>query len=179
MPLVIVSVVVAHVLCARHRRAAEAIDAQVFAEHPAAVSGLGEHPVSGPLLLPRWEQLVLERPVLVATMAPLPEPDRVHAAAGQRQGQRPRAALVRCVGSLRWFAAFLAEVAPEVLTVAAVGRRHIEDYKPWLALRPGPKVPRLTPNTIAHPPWPASSPKPNLPGMGWACSQCGAGLALA
>jgi hypothetical protein len=50
-----------------------------------------------------------------------------------------------------------------VLTVAAVGRRHIEDYKPWLALRPGPKVPRLTPNTIAHPPWPASSPKPNLP----------------
>jgi len=97
MPLVIVSVVVAHVLCARHRRAAEAIDAQVFAEHPAAVSGLGEHPVCGPLLLPRWEQLVLERPVLVATMAPLPEPDRVHAAAGQRQGQRPRAALVRRV----------------------------------------------------------------------------------
>jgi site-specific recombinase XerD len=51
---------------------------------------------------------------------------------------------------LRCFAAFLAEVAPEVRTVAAVARRHIEDYKPWLALRPGQKRPRLTPNTIAH-----------------------------
>jgi hypothetical protein len=105
MPLVIVSVVVAHVLCARHRRAAEAIDAQVFAEHPAAVSGLGEHPVSGPLLLPRWEQLVLERPVLVATMGRslsqigcTLRPDSVK---GSDLALRWFAALVRCVGSPR------------------------------------------------------------------------------
>jgi site-specific recombinase XerD len=52
--------------------------------------------------------------------------------------------------ALRCFAAFLAETAPETVTVAAVTRRHIEDYKPWLARRPGQKVPRLTPNTIAH-----------------------------
>ena len=51
---------------------------------------------------------------------------------------------------LRCFATFLAERHREIDTVAAVRRDHIEDYKPWLATRPGQKVPRLTPNTIAH-----------------------------
>jgi hypothetical protein len=44
----------------------------------------------------------------------------------------------------------LPDTAPEIVSVAAVTRRHIEDYKPWLAARPGQKVARLTPNTIAH-----------------------------
>ncbi len=53
-------------------------------------------------------------------------------------------------GALRAFATFLIDTAPQVTTVAAVTRRHIEDFKPWLAARPGKKVPRATPNTLAH-----------------------------
>jgi site-specific recombinase XerD len=35
-----------------------------------------------------------------------------------------------------------------VRSIAQVTRRHIEDYKPWLAARPGQNKPRLTPGTI-------------------------------
>jgi site-specific recombinase XerD len=52
--------------------------------------------------------------------------------------------------ALRSFAGFLAQTAPEVTCLAQVTRRHIEDYKPWLAARPGQNKPRLTPATIAH-----------------------------
>jgi site-specific recombinase XerD len=52
--------------------------------------------------------------------------------------------------ALRCFAAFLAEAVPEVTSTAQVTRRHIEDYKPWLARRPGQNKPRLTTATIAH-----------------------------
>ena len=50
--------------------------------------------------------------------------------------------------ALRCFAGFLAETAPEVASTAQVTRRHIEDYKPWLASRPGQNKPQLTPGTI-------------------------------
>jgi site-specific recombinase XerD len=52
--------------------------------------------------------------------------------------------------ALRSFAGFLTEAAPEVFSTAAVTRRHIEDYKPWLAQRPGQNKARLTPATIVH-----------------------------
>jgi site-specific recombinase XerD len=52
--------------------------------------------------------------------------------------------------ALRCFAAFLTEAAPAVSSLAQVTRRHIEDYKPWLAARPGQNKPRLTTATIAH-----------------------------
>ena len=52
--------------------------------------------------------------------------------------------------ALRCFAGFLAEAAPQVTCLSQVTRRHIEDYKPWLAARPGQNKPRLTPATIAH-----------------------------
>ena len=52
--------------------------------------------------------------------------------------------------ALRSFAAFLAQTAPEVTSMTQVSRRHIEDYKPWLADRPGQNKPRLTPATITH-----------------------------
>ena len=52
--------------------------------------------------------------------------------------------------ALRSFAAFLLERAPEVTCVAQVTRRHVEDYKPWLAARPGQNKARVTPATIAH-----------------------------
>jgi integrase len=52
--------------------------------------------------------------------------------------------------ALRSFAGFLTETAPEVLSTAAVTRRHIEDYKPWPAQRPGQNKARLTTATIVH-----------------------------
>jgi site-specific recombinase XerD len=97
--------------------------------------------VSGPLLLPRWDELAVERPVLVGTMRAY----LTQIACTLRPGSVKGSDL-----GLRCFAAFLAERHPDVCTLAAVGRRHIEDYKPWLAARPGQKVARLTPNTIAH-----------------------------
>jgi len=39
--------------------------------------------------------------------------------------------------ALRSFAGFLLEHAPDVTELSQVSRRHIEDYKPWLAARPG------------------------------------------
>ncbi len=52
--------------------------------------------------------------------------------------------------ALRSFAAFLAEAAPEVTSTAQVTRRHIEDYKPWVAARPGQNKTRLTSATLTH-----------------------------
>ena len=52
--------------------------------------------------------------------------------------------------ALRCFAAFLAQAAPAVTSTAQVTRGHIEDYKPWLAARPGQNKPRLTAGTIIH-----------------------------
>jgi hypothetical protein len=52
--------------------------------------------------------------------------------------------------ALRSFAAFLIETAPEVTSTAQVSRRHVEDYKPWLAKRPGQNKARLTTATLAH-----------------------------
>ncbi|MGH3460846.1 MAG: hypothetical protein ACRDP9_05165 [Kribbellaceae bacterium] len=52
--------------------------------------------------------------------------------------------------ALRAFAAFLVETAPEVTSTEQVTRRHIEDYKPWLAKRPGQNKKRVTTATLAH-----------------------------
>ena len=52
--------------------------------------------------------------------------------------------------ALRSFAAFLAEAPSPASSLAQVTRRHVEDFKPWLAARPGQNKPRLTPATIAH-----------------------------
>src|SRR5215204_4170036 len=52
--------------------------------------------------------------------------------------------------ALRCFAAFLIESAPEVTSTAQLTRRHLEDYKPWLAGRPGQQGPALKTATLAH-----------------------------
>jgi site-specific recombinase XerD len=97
--------------------------------------------VTAPLRLPTWADLAKQRPVMVATMRDyLTQIDVT---------LRPRS-VGNADQALRSFAAFLAEAAPDVVTVAAISRRHIEGYKPWLAARPGQKVPRLTASTIAH-----------------------------
>ncbi len=48
--------------------------------------------------------------------------------------------------TLRQFAGWLAEHT-EVTAVADIARSHVEDYKVWLAARPGTKTPTLAKNT--------------------------------
>ena len=52
--------------------------------------------------------------------------------------------------ALRAFAGFLVQAAPEVGSLTQVTRAHIEDYKPWLAARPGQNKARVTNATIVH-----------------------------
>jgi site-specific recombinase XerD len=52
--------------------------------------------------------------------------------------------------ALRCFATFLARAAPTVTSIAQVTRAHIEDYKPWLAARPGQNKAQVTTATLAH-----------------------------
>lgn len=96
--------------------------------------------MSGPLLLPTWEELS-GRPELVATMRRYLE----QIACVLRPGSVNNADQ-----ALRAFAGFLAEAAPEVTSTTQVTRRHIEDYKPWLAKRPGQNKARATTATLAH-----------------------------
>ena len=58
--------------------------------------------------------------------------------------------LARVAAALRSFAAFLAEAPSQVSSLAQITGRHVEDFKPWLAARPGQNKPRLTTATIAH-----------------------------
>jgi site-specific recombinase XerD len=62
---------------------------------------------------------------------------------------RPRS-VVNADMALRCFAGFLADAAPQVSCLSQVTRRHIEDFKPWLAARPGQNKPAVTTATIAH-----------------------------
>src|SRR5664279_2427589 len=97
--------------------------------------------MSGPLLLPTWEQLGATHPQLVDTMGRYLQ----QIACVLRPGSLTGADL-----ALRSFAAFLLETAPEVTAVGQVTRRHVEDYKPWLAKRPGQNKARVTTATLAH-----------------------------
>jgi hypothetical protein len=93
--------------------------------------------------MPDWDELATAVPDMVASMRRY----LTQIACSLRPGSVRGADL-----ALRAFTSFLTEHHPEITTVAAVSRRHIEDYKPWLAARPGQKTPRLTTNTIAHRP---------------------------
>jgi len=96
--------------------------------------------VSGPLLLPTWEQLAV-RPQIVETMRRYL--DQIACIL------RPNS-VKNTDQALRAFAGFLVESAPEVSSTAQVTRRHIEDYKPWLAKRPGQRTTRVSTATLAH-----------------------------
>jgi site-specific recombinase XerD len=97
--------------------------------------------VTGPALLPRWEQLEQAIPAVTVPMRRY----LGQIACVLRPGSVSGADL-----ALRSFAAFLAEAAPATASLAGITRRHIEDFKPWLAGRAGQNKPRLTPATIAH-----------------------------
>jgi site-specific recombinase XerD len=96
---------------------------------------------NGMASLPSWDQLETSVPDIAATM----------------RRYLDQIAFVLRPGSvnntdqaLRAFAGFLAQRAPEVTSTAQVTRRHIEDFKPWLAKRPGQNKARLTNATLAH-----------------------------
>ena len=104
----------------------------------SAPAALGRN---GLATLPTWEELEAAAPQVVETMG------RYLQQIGciLRPGSVNNTAM-----ALRAFAGFLVEAAPEVLSVAAVTRAHIENYKPWLAARPGQNKARVTTATIAH-----------------------------
>ena len=97
--------------------------------------------MTGPALLPRWEQLEEAIPAVTGPMRRY----LTQIACVLRPGSVSGADL-----ALRSFAAFLAGATPPAASLAGITRRHIEDFKPWLATRPGQNKPRLTPATIAH-----------------------------
>jgi site-specific recombinase XerD len=97
--------------------------------------------VTGPALLPDWAQLEEAIPAVTVPMRRYLE----QIACVLRPGSVSGADL-----ALRSFAAFLAETSPRAASLTAVTRRHVEDFKPWLAARPGQNKPRLTTATIAH-----------------------------
>jgi site-specific recombinase XerD len=94
-----------------------------------------------PLLLPVWDDLAAANPDLAAPM---------------RRYLQQLGCILRpgSVGgadlALRSFAAFLAEQAPELRFLSDVRRRHIEDFRVWLAARPGQRTGQITPATLAH-----------------------------
>ena len=97
--------------------------------------------MTGPALLPDWAQLAEVIPGITGPMRRYLE--QVGCVL------RPRS-VENTDQALRCFAAFLAEASPGTASLAGISRRHVEDYKPWLAARPGQNKPRLTTATIAH-----------------------------
>ncbi|MEN3615422.1 phage integrase SAM-like domain-containing protein [Plantactinospora sp. ZYX-F-223] len=52
--------------------------------------------------------------------------------------------------ALRGLAAFLAEQTPDITGVADINRRHLENFRLWLAARSDHRTARITPATLAH-----------------------------
>ena len=52
--------------------------------------------------------------------------------------------------ALRFFAGRVTANDPSCVTVGQIERRHVEDYKRWLAARPGQKAATVSPTTIRH-----------------------------
>ena len=96
--------------------------------------------MTGPALLPGWEQLGQVIPQVTGPMRRYLE----QVACVLRPGS-----VSNTDQALRSFAAFLAQTSPAT-PLAQVTRRHVEAFKPWLAARPGQNKPRLTTATIAH-----------------------------
>jgi len=96
--------------------------------------------VTGPALLPDWPQLAEVIPQITIPMRRYLEQVACVLRPGSVSGADQ---------ALRLFAAFLAETSPAT-PLNQVTRRHAEDFKPWLAARPGQNKPRLAPATIAH-----------------------------
>jgi site-specific recombinase XerD len=91
--------------------------------------------------MPGWDELTGARPELVAPMRRyLEQIDCILRPGSVRNTDQ----------ALRSFVGFLLQHAPDVTELTQVTRRHIENYKPWLAARPGQNKPRASTATLAH-----------------------------
>ena len=88
-----------------------------------------------------WDELTARAPTMTATMASYLDQLEVSA----------RPATVSAVDlALRLFAHRVTMADPACVTVAAIGRTHIEDFKCWQAARPGRGGKPLSTTTIRH-----------------------------
>ncbi len=90
--------------------------------------------------LPPWDQLAADRPQMVATMRRYVE----QIGCVLRPGSVTNTDL-----ALRCFTEYLTASCPEVTSTAHVTRRHVENYKLWLAARPGRTRDQVSTTTIA------------------------------
>jgi site-specific recombinase XerD len=97
--------------------------------------------VTGPAPLPDWPRLAEVIPQITTPMLRYLEQVACVLRPGSVSGADQ---------ALRLFAAFLAEAPSPVGSLSEVTHRHVEDFKPWLAARPGQNKSRLAPATIAH-----------------------------
>jgi site-specific recombinase XerD len=97
--------------------------------------------VTGAQRLPDWEHLAAAIPDVVAPMRRYLQQLACILRPGSVSGADQ---------ALRSLAAFLADQAPDVRFIADIRRHHVEDFRTWLAARPGHRTTRLTPATLAH-----------------------------
>jgi site-specific recombinase XerC len=97
--------------------------------------------MTGVQRLPDWDQLDAAIPDVVAPMRRYLQ-QLAHILRPGSVGNADQA--------LRSLAAFLAEQVPDVRFLVDIRRRHVEDFRTWLAARPGHHTTRLTPATLAH-----------------------------
>ena len=88
-----------------------------------------------------WDQIRAKAPQMAATMIAFLDQLEV----SSRQGT-----VTVYSTTLRLFATRVIDNDPACVSVAQIERRHIEDYKRWLAARPGTRGARLSPVTIRH-----------------------------
>ncbi len=89
----------------------------------------------------RWEEVAGRAPQMASTMRAYLDQLAVSA--------RP-ATVCSADKTLRLFAGRVSDADPGCGCVAAIGRAHIEDYKQWLAARPGTKAATLSASTIRN-----------------------------
>ena len=89
----------------------------------------------------RWNEIALRAPQMTETMQAYLDQLAVSA--------RP-ATVASADKTLRLFAGRVSDADPDCGCVAAIGRTHIEDYKRWLAARPGTKAATLSAATIRN-----------------------------
>ncbi len=127
----------------QHHKAAEVLDAQLARRCPVPAPPPAARVLcrNGMGALPSWAQLEPSASQIVDTIRRYLT--QIGCVPGRQRGQsRHRAACVRRPpgrGRTRGHT-----------TTAQVTPRHIEDYKPWLAKRPGQNKTRLTTATLAH-----------------------------
>jgi len=88
-----------------------------------------------------WAEITVRAPVMVATMASYLDQLEVSARPSTVEGAEL---------TLRFFAHQVTDADPNCVSVARIGRPHIEDYKRWLAARRGRTGKPLATMTIRH-----------------------------